>query len=92
MKPNLKQNQKCFKTSSVNQLISKPAHFSLPPFKLSKSEYRISIRDPVLCRGNLTNSEEIQESVTAFKNSMKKKVLNLKMKNNVKLLQTMKHE
>ena len=66
---------------------SKPTHkyptnfstsnYSIPPFKLSKSKYRISIRGPKLWEKIATNIEKMQESITAFKNSMRKKLLEL---------------
>ena len=52
-------------------------NYSIPPFKLSKSKYRISIRGPTLWKNIPTNSEKMQESVTVFKNSMRKKLLEL---------------
>ena len=51
--------------------------YSVPPFKLSKSKYRISIRGPTLRESIPTNSEKMQESVTIFKTSMRKKLLEL---------------
>ena len=53
------------------------SNYSIPPFKLSKSKYRISIRGPTLWKNIPTNSEKMQESVTVFKNSMRKKLLEL---------------
>ena len=81
IKSNPKQHQKYFKTCSVNQL-KYPTNFStsnhsIPPFKLSKSKYRISIRGPTLRKKIPTNSEKMQESVTVFKNSMRKKLQEL---------------
>ena len=52
-------------------------NYSIPLFKLSTSKYRISIRDPTLWKNIPTNSEKMQESVTLFKNSMRKKLLEL---------------
>ena len=43
--------------------------------QISKSKYRISTRCPTLCKRIPTNSEKMQESVTVFKNSMKKMLL-----------------
>ena len=67
--------------------LRKPAHkypinfstsnYSIPPFKLSKSKYRISIRGPTLWKNIPTNSEKMQESVAVFKNSIIKKLLEL---------------
>ena len=53
------------------------SNYSIPPFKLSKSKYRISIRGPTLWKNIPTNSEKMQENVTVFKNSMRKKLLEL---------------
>ena len=52
----LKQHQNYVKTSSINQLrsilhILSTSNYNIPPFKLSKSKYRISIRGPTLCYG-----------------------------------------
>ena len=49
----------------------------MPPLRLSKSKYKISIRDPILWKNIPTSSETIQESVIIFKNSMRKKLLEL---------------
>ena len=59
---------------------SSTSNYSIPPFKLCKSEYRISIRGPTLSKNVLANSEKMQESVTVFKNSIKKKLLDLENK------------
>ena len=56
---------------------------SIPPFKLSKSKYRISIRGPTLWKNFPINSEKMQASVTVFKRSMRKKLLNFKMKHRI---------
>ena len=63
----------------------KPAHkyptnfstssYSIPPFKLSKSKYRISFRRPTLRKNIPTNSEKVQERVAVFKNAMRKNLL-----------------
>ena len=37
------------------------SNYNIPPFKLSKSKYRISIRDPLLRKNIPTNSENMQE-------------------------------
>ena len=37
--------------------------YSIPPFKLSKPKYRISIRGPTLWKNIPTNSEKMQKSV-----------------------------
>ena len=56
-----------------------PTNFStsnhIPPFKLNKCKYRISIRGPTLWKNIPTNFEKMQEYVTCFKNSMGKKLL-----------------
>ena len=70
------------------------SNYSIPPFKLSESQYRISIRDPTLLKKIPTNSEKMQESVTIFKNSMRKKLLELQNETSyfyVKLLKKLKH-
>ena len=53
------------------------SNYSIPPFKLSKSKYRISIRGPTLWKKIPTNSEKMQESVTVFKKYMRRKLLQL---------------
>ena len=53
------------------------SNYSIPPFKLSKSIYRISIRGPTLWKNIPTDFEKMQESVTVFKNCMRKKLLEL---------------
>ena len=63
---------------------SKPTHkyptnfstpnYRIPPFKLIKSKYRISIRGPTLWKNFPINSEKMQASVTVFKRSMRKKL------------------
>ena len=52
-------------------------NYSISPFKLSKSKYRISIRGPTLWKKIPTNSEKMQESVTVFKKYMRRKLLQL---------------
>ena len=66
-KPNIMSN---FSTSN----------YSIPPFKFSMSKYKISVIDPTLWKDIPTNSKKMQESVTAFKNSVRKKLLNLKIR------------
>ena len=66
---------------------------SIPPFKLSKSKYRISIRGPTLSKNIPTNSEKMQESVTAFNNCMRKQLLEFESETSylyVKLLEKLK--
>ena len=53
------------------------SNYSIPPFKLSKSKYRISFRCPTLWKNIPANSEKMQESVAVFKNSIIKKLLEL---------------
>ena len=53
------------------------SNYIIPPFKLSKSKYRITIRGPTLWKNFPTNSEKIQASASVFKNSMRKKLLQL---------------
>ena len=63
---------------------SKPTHkyptnfstsnYRIPPFKLTKSKYRISIRGLTLWKNFPINSEKMQASVTVFKRSMRKKL------------------
>ena len=53
------------------------SNYSIPPFKLNKSEYRISIKGSTLWKKIPTNSEKMQESVIVFKNCMRKKLLEL---------------
>ena len=53
------------------------SNYSIPPFKLSKSKYRISIRSSILWKSIPTNSEKMHGSITVFKNYMRKKLLEL---------------
>ena len=53
------------------------SNYSILPFKLSKSKYRISISSPTLWKNIRTKSEKMQQSVTVCKNSMRKKILEL---------------
>ena len=74
---------KIFQNKLIKPTHNYPTNFSLSnfgirPFKSSKSEYRISIRGPTLSKNIPTNSEKLQESATVFKNSMRKKLLELK--------------
>ena len=52
---------------------------SIPPFKLSKHKYRISIRGHILWKNTPTNPKKMQESVTVSKNSLRKKLLGLQI-------------
>ena len=67
---------------------------SILPLKLSKSKYSISRRGPTLWKNIPKNFEKMQESVTVFKNSMRKKLLELENKiySWEKLLKKLKHE
>ena len=70
----------------------KPAHeyptnfstsnYTLLRFKLSKFKNRISIRDHILWKNIPTNSEKMQESPTIFKNTKRKKILELQTEAN----------
>ena len=51
--------------------------YSIPPFKLSKSKYRVSIRGFTLWKNIPANSEKMQESVTVLRNYIRKKFLEL---------------
>ena len=80
IKSNPKQQPKIFQNKFRKPTHKYPTNFStsnnsIPPFKLSKSKYRISIRGPTLWKNIPTNSEKMQESVTVFKTSMRKKLL-----------------
>ena len=55
-----------------------PFNYSIPPFRLSNSRYKISVRGPAIYKNFERNSEKMQEKLTVFKSSMGKK--NLKMK------------
>ena len=71
------------------------SNYKTPAFKLSTSIYRISIRGPILWKDIPANSEKMQESVTVFKNSMRKKLLELENETSyfeVKMLKKLKHE
>ena len=48
------------------------SNYGIPPFKLSKSKYRISISGPTWRKNIPTNSEKMQESVIVFKKFIKK--------------------
>ena len=76
---------------------SSTSNYSIPPFKLSKPKYRISIRGPTLWKKIPTfkhNSEKMQESVTVFENYMREKLLELQNETShfkLKLLRKLKH-
>ena len=63
----------------------KPAHnyptkfartsYSIPPFKLNKSKYRISIQGPTLWKNILTDTEKKQQKTNIFKIVMRNKLL-----------------
>ena len=81
-KINSKTVPKIFQNKFYEPTHKYPTNFStsnqsIPPFKFSKSKYRISIRGPTLWKNIPTNFEKMQESVTVFKNSMRKKLLKL---------------
>ena len=66
------------------------SNYSIRRFKLSKSKYRISIRGHILWKNISANTKKKQESVTVFKNSMRKKLLELQKGNIVFLSQIAK--
>ena len=53
------------------------SNYSIPPFKLTKSKYRISTRGPTLWKNISRNCEKMQESVTVFINFMRKRHLDV---------------
>ena len=54
-----------------------PFNYSILPFRLSNSRYRISVRGPAIYKNLPTNSEKMQEKLTVFKICMGKKLLEL---------------
>ena len=66
-----------FRFNSDIDLPFSTSNHSKLSFKLSKSKYRTSIRGPTLWKNIPTNSEKMQESVTVFKNSVRKRLLEL---------------
>ena len=52
-------------------------NYSIPPFKLNESKYRISIRGPTLRKNILTDTEKKQQKTNIFKTVMKNKLLAL---------------
>ena len=52
-------------------------NYSIPPFKLNKSKYRISIRGPTLWKNIPTDTENKQQKINIFKTIMKNKLLAL---------------
>ena len=62
--------------------LSYPTHFartnySIPPFKLNKTKYRISIWGPTLWKNIPTDTEKITKKKNIFKTVMKNKLLEL---------------
>ena len=62
--------------------LSYPTHFartnySIPPFKLNKTKYRISIRGPTLWKHIPADTEKITKKKNIFKTVMKNKLLEL---------------
>ena len=74
--PKMFQNKFCNPAHKYPKNFSTSNH-SILSFKLSKSKYRTSIRGPTLWKNIPTNSEKMQESVTVFKNSVRKRLLEL---------------
>ena len=71
------------------------SNYSIPPFKSNKSKYIISNRGPTLWKNIPINPEKMQETVTVFKNSVTKKLLELQNETScfyIKLLKKLKHE
>ena len=52
-------------------------NYSIPPFKLNKSKYRISIRGPTLWKNIPTDTEKKQQKTNIFKTVMRNKLLAL---------------
>ena len=52
-------------------------NYSIPPFRLSNSRYRISVRGPTIYKNFEINSEKMQEKLTVFKSCTGKKLLEL---------------
>ena len=74
--PKIFKNKFCKPTHEYPKNFS-TSNYSIPPFKLSKSKYKISIKGPTLWKNIPTISEKMQESVTVFKDSIRKKLLEL---------------
>ena len=82
----IKLTQKPVPTISLNKF-KKATHsyptnlprtnYSIPPFKLNKSKYRISIRGPTLWKNIPTDTEKKQRKTNIFKTIMKNKLLAL---------------
>ena len=53
-------------------------NYSIPPFKLNKSKYRISIQGPTLWKNILTDTEKKQQKTNIFKIIMKNELFALK--------------
>ena len=79
-------NSNTVPTISLNKF-KKPTHnyptnftrtnYSIPPFKLNKSIYRISIRGSTLWKNIPVDTEEKQQKTNIFKSVMKNKLLAL---------------
>ena len=52
-------------------------NYSITPFKLNKSKFRISIRGPTLWKNISTDTEKKQQKTNIFKTVMKNKLLAL---------------
>ena len=52
-------------------------NYSIPPFKLNKSKYRISIQGPTLRKNIPTDTEKKQQKTNIFKTVMRNKLLAL---------------
>ena len=52
-------------------------NYSIPPFKLNKTKYRISIRGPTLWKHIPADTEKITKKKNIFKTVMKNKLLEL---------------
>ena len=52
-------------------------NYSIPPFKLNKSKYRISIQGPTLRKNIPTDTEQKQQKTDIFKTVMRNKLLAL---------------
>ena len=55
-------------------------NYSIPPFKLNKLKYRITIRGPTLWKNILTDTEKKQRKTNIFKTVMRNKLLALENK------------
>ena len=69
-----------FKKPTHNYINFARTNYSIPPFKLNKLKYRITIRGPTLWKNILTDTEKKQRKTNIFKTVMRNKLLALENK------------